>query len=124
VSAIFNSYKGNLPANSAATIIQTAAPTWPSIGSPNCQFGKRTYVTDFPEEGLYYLCVNQTATKKGYPVQISIDQKPKYVTVHINPSPAPSPGSTPTGDTDDDGPASTLAPLFAILVAVLGALVL
>lgn len=111
------------PPNSTTTSITAAFPAWPSVGSPGCQFGRKSYDTDFPVDNkVYYLCVSKDINYKGYNVQTSPEGTPENVRLSLNIVAA---AATPTTTTKPvPASSSALAPLFAIVVAVLGAFLL
>lgn len=111
------------PPEQKALKIESDAPLFPSIGAPGCQFGSRTYTTQFPADGVYTLCAMKTATNRGYEVQVAgKDGTNVNVTLSINPAP---PAGTPTTTTKPvPASSSALSSLFAIVAAVLGAFLL
>jgi hypothetical protein len=103
-------------------VITNAKATWPSVGKPGCQFSDRTYATDFPETGKYYLCVNKTITNKGNNVTVAVGGTPTNVSLHINPSPSPTTG--PTAATAAVSPAMRITTIISAIIAVIGVLML
>lgn len=104
------------------TTIETKYLTWPNVGKPNCQEHGAGYDTWFPKEGKYQLCVTKNNKLRGWAVKTTQATAKTAITLSINPPPAgatpgPAPSSLPSSS-------STVATLFALAAAVLGALIL
>jgi len=111
------------PPNQRTIDIQSDAPLYPSVGAPGCQFGKRTFQSEFPADGTYTLCAMKTVDYRGYEVQVAgADGKSLTVTLKIN----VVAGTAAPVTTVKPVPASssTLSSLFAIIAAILGAFLL
>jgi len=104
------------------TRVDPAYVEWPNVGPSNCQFSHKTYTINFPEEGKYELCVTKEENTRGWAVKTSLDQVQTAVTLSINPTP-PGPTSSPV-PASLGSPSSTVATLFAMAAAVIGALIL